>query len=105
MEAAGAAITRATGVRIGKRQLEQLARPRRPLHVDAFYLQRARPAPAPDDVPLVLTFDGKGIVMLPGALRPGHREGRRRSAPQAGHPAVARGEERPQADGRAGLRL
>jgi hypothetical protein len=26
--------------------------------------------PAPDGIPLVLTFDGKGIVMLPGALRP-----------------------------------
>ena len=27
---------------------------------------------------LVLTFDGKGIVMLPGGAAPGHREGRRR---------------------------
>ena len=27
-------------------------------------------SPAPDGWPLVLTFDGKGIVMLPGALRP-----------------------------------
>jgi hypothetical protein len=37
--------------------------------VEAFYLQRViRPAPA--DHALVLTFDGKGIVMLPEALRP-----------------------------------
>jgi hypothetical protein len=79
MEAAGAAITRATGVTIGKRQLEELAR-RCAAHVEAFYLWRVvSPAPdylwrvvspAPDDHALVLTFDGKGIVMLPGALRP-----------------------------------
>ena len=68
IEAAGTAVTRATGVRIGKRQLEELAR-RAAAHVEAFYLQRViRPAPA--DHALVLTFDGKGIVMLPGALRP-----------------------------------
>jgi hypothetical protein len=68
MEAAGAAITRATGVTIGKRQAEELAR-RCAVHVEAFYLQRAA-GPAPDGWPLILTFDGKGIVMLPGALRP-----------------------------------
>ena len=39
MEAAGAAITRATGVTIGKRQLEELAR-RCAAHVEAFYLWR-----------------------------------------------------------------
>jgi hypothetical protein len=68
MEAAGAAITRATGVTIGKRQLEELAR-RCAAHVEAFYLWRVV-SPAPDDHALVLTFDGKGIVMLPAALRP-----------------------------------
>ena len=68
MEAAGAAITRATGVTIGKRQLEELAR-RCAAHVEAFYLWRVI-EPAPDGWPLILTFDGKGIVMLPGALRP-----------------------------------
>ena len=68
IDAAGAAVTRATGVKIGKRQMEELAR-RAAAHVEAFYLQRViRPAPA--DHALVLTFDGKGIVMLPGALRP-----------------------------------
>src|SRR5271167_2084091 len=68
MEAAGAAITRATGVTVGKRQVEELAR-RCAAHVEAFYLQRVI-RPAPDGWPLVLTFDGKGIVMLPEALRP-----------------------------------
>ncbi len=68
IEAAGAAVVRATGVRIGKRQLEELAR-RAAAHVEAFYLQRVI-GPAPEAWPLVLTFDGKGIVMLPDALRP-----------------------------------
>jgi hypothetical protein len=68
MGAACDAVARATGVRIGKRQLEELAR-RCAAHVEAFYLQRVI-SPAPDSWPLVLTFDGKGIVMLPGALRP-----------------------------------
>ena len=67
-EAAGAAVTRATGVTIGKRQLEELAR-RAAAHVQAFYMFRVI-SPVPDNWPLVLTFDGKGIVMLPGALRP-----------------------------------
>ena len=39
IEEARAAITRATGVTIGKRQLEELAR-RAAAHVDAFYLHR-----------------------------------------------------------------
>ncbi len=68
IEAAGGAVARATGVRIGKRQLEELAR-RAAADVEAFYLQRVI-EPAPAAWPLVLTFDGKGIVMLPDALRP-----------------------------------
>jgi hypothetical protein len=68
MDAARAAVTRATGVKIGKRQLEELAR-RAAAHVEAFYAWRLI-EPAPDGRPLILTFDGKGIVMLPGALRP-----------------------------------
>jgi hypothetical protein len=69
-EAASAAVTRAAGVnvKIGKRQLQELAR-RAAAHVEAFYLWRVI-NPAPDGHPLVLTFDGKGIVMLPEALRP-----------------------------------
>ncbi len=68
MEAACAAVTRATGVQIGKRQAEGLVR-RAAMDVHAFYLWRVV-LPAPDGHPLVLTFDGKGIVMLPDALRP-----------------------------------
>jgi len=62
------AITRATGVKLGKRQVEELAR-RAAADVGAFYASR-RPGPAPDEHVLVLTCDGKGIVMRPDALRP-----------------------------------
>ena len=67
-EDAAVAVTRVTGVRIGKRQVEELAR-RAAADVDAFYADR-RPGPSPDDVVLCLQADGKGVVMLPGALRP-----------------------------------
>ena len=55
-------------MRIGKRQLEELAR-RAAAYVEAFYLL-AGDQPGPPRWLLVLTFDGKGIVMLPEALRP-----------------------------------
>ena len=90
-----AAIERATGVRLGKRQAEQLAR-RAAADVDAFYAWRTA-APADDETLLVLQFDGKGIVMRPEALReataraaasrklatravPGEKNGRKRMA-------------------------
>jgi len=68
VEAARDAVARATGAGIGKRQLEELAY-RAAADVEAFYLRR-RPGPAPADHALVLTFDGKGVVMRPEALRP-----------------------------------
>ncbi|MDQ2874263.1 MAG: hypothetical protein M3Y33_05400 [Actinomycetota bacterium] len=68
MESARAAVTRATGVSIGKRQLEDMAR-RAASRVEAFCGWR-RIEPVPEGWPLILTFDGEGIVMLPGALRP-----------------------------------
>jgi hypothetical protein len=67
-EEAAAAISRATGVTIGKRQIEELAR-RAAADIGAFYAEH-RPGPAPDDHVLVLTSDGKGIVMRPDPLRP-----------------------------------
>jgi hypothetical protein len=95
-ESAAAAITGATGVTVGKRQVEELAR-RAAVDVEAFHVVR-RPGPAPDDRLLVLSFDGKGIVMRPEALReatakaaaarrklatrlsPGEKHGRKRMA-------------------------
>jgi hypothetical protein len=64
---AAAAIERACGVRLGKRQVEQLAA-RAVVDVDAFYAGRDRPSGSASEV-LVLTFDGKGIVMRPEGLR------------------------------------
>jgi hypothetical protein len=62
------AIERATGVRLGKRQVEELAN-RAAVDVDDFYAQRRVLAGAKRDV-LVLSVDGKGIVMHPEVLRP-----------------------------------
>ena len=65
---ARAAIERASGVRLGKRQVEHLARAAA-ADTEAFYAAR-RPQPRPDRV-LGLQADGKGIVMRPNSLRPG----------------------------------
>jgi hypothetical protein len=65
-EDAAAAVVRATGVRIGKRQLEQLAG-RAAADFESFYASRPRPA---HEGVLVLEADGKGIMMRPGELRP-----------------------------------
>jgi hypothetical protein len=66
-DTAGAAIERATTVRIGKRQVEALAM-RAATDVDAFYTAHTVD-PAPDTDILVLSFDGKGVVMRPDGLR------------------------------------
>jgi len=64
------AIGRVTGVRLGKRQLEQLAA-RAAADFEAFYAQPSRSqATVTDGDLLVLSADGKGIVMRPDALRP-----------------------------------
>ena len=62
------AIERATGVRLGKRQVEGLARTAA-VDTEAFYAAR-RPPPRPGRV-LGLQADGKGIVMRPDSLRSG----------------------------------
>ena len=64
---AAAAIGRATGTPIGKRQVEDLTAAAA-VDVEAFYAAH-RPAPAaPEDI-LVVSVDGKGVVMRPDALR------------------------------------
>ena len=62
------AIERGTGQQVGKRQVEQLAR-RSATDADGFYRQRQPPAGASGD-PLMLSCDGKGVVMRSDALRP-----------------------------------
>ena len=61
------AIERQCGVGLGKRQVEELAQAAAE-DVDAFYAA-ARPGPREASWALVLSVDGKGIVMRPQALR------------------------------------
>ena len=67
-DAATEAIGRHTGVVVGKRQVEELTT-RAATDVDDFYATVA-PEPGDGDDALVLSCDGKGIVMRPDALRP-----------------------------------
>jgi hypothetical protein len=62
------AIERATGHQLGKRQVETLAG-RAAIDVEAFYARGRAPTSEPGDV-LVVSCDGKGVVMRPDALRP-----------------------------------
>jgi len=66
------AVRRQTGQQIGKRQLEGLAR-RGACDFDAFYAGR-QAAPSGHADALVLSCDGKGVVMRPDALRAATRK-------------------------------
>jgi hypothetical protein len=61
-------VAQATGQRLGNRQVEQLTR-RAAVDFNEFYATRSPPLCEAGDV-LVLSCDGKGIVMRPQALRP-----------------------------------
>ncbi len=65
------AIRSTTGTQVGKRQVEELAE-RAAADFAGFYASRPRPVAGPEEV-VVLSVDGKGIVMRPGALRPATR--------------------------------
>lgn len=67
-EEAQKAIERATGVGLGKRQVEELT-VRAAADVDAYYAEAKR-SPAGETDALVISADGKGIVMRPAGLRP-----------------------------------
>jgi hypothetical protein len=67
-EDAVSAIERASGQRLGKRQVEELAG-LAAVDFEDFYQARTRPSCEPGDL-LVISADGKGIVMRPDALRP-----------------------------------
>ena len=101
------AIDRATGVRLGKRQVEELADRRRGR---LRRLLRAAPAtrrpPASRDADvLVLSDDGKGVVMRPDALRPATAKAAADGDPEAREPAVQGRETQPQTHGRGRRRL
>ena len=64
-----AAVSRVTGQQVGNRQVEELLR-RSATDIDGFYAGVRRDLIAdPDDI-VVLSMDGKGIVMRPDSLRP-----------------------------------
>jgi hypothetical protein len=79
-EEAGAAIERSCGQRVPKRQLEALAQAAAK-DVDAFYDAAARPVAHETEV-VVLSADGKGIVMRHDALRPATARAAARSTPK-----------------------
>jgi hypothetical protein len=64
----GAAVQRATGQSVGKRQVEALTA-RAATDIDAFYAWR-RPNPVGADMVLGMSADAKGVVMRREALRP-----------------------------------
>ena len=79
-EATGA-VERATGDRLGKRQVAELAA-RTAVDFDDFYATRKLPPAAdPGDV-LALSADGKGIVMRPEALRPATARAAAKTSPK-----------------------
>ncbi len=61
------AVRSATGATVAKRQVEALAQ-RAAVDFEAFYATRPRPPADPEEV-VVISVDGKGIVMRPEALR------------------------------------
>lgn len=86
-----AAIGQATGQQLGKRQVEELA-DRAAADFDAFYASRRPPAGQGPDV-LVLSADGKGVVMRPEALRPATATAAAKAAPKL-QTRLSRGEKR-----------
>jgi hypothetical protein len=71
-DTAKAVIDRRCGRVAGKRQLEQLVQAAA-VDIDGFYARRV-PVPCTSEVLLVLSADGKGIVMRPEGLRPATRK-------------------------------
>lgn len=82
------ALVRSCGISVGKRQLEALTQ-RAAVDVDAFYARR-RPGPRPEGDLLVLSVDGKGIVMRPEALRANTKSNAKRKAAAGGNKLTTR---------------
>lgn len=75
-------VEEATGVKVPKRQVEQLAQ-RAAMDFDEFYKQRRRPGKNERTGPLlVLTTDGKGVVMRHEHLRPATKRAAEKSNPK-----------------------
>jgi hypothetical protein len=74
-------LERLTGATVGKRQVEELVQ-RAAVDFDAFYARRsAKALPQKDTGPiLVISADGKGVVMLPRDLREATRTAARKAS-------------------------
>ena len=85
----------ATGMAVGKRQVEEIA-VRAAVDFEAFYEQRRAANDVLEDTAdlLVLTFDGKGIVMVPEDLRPATQKAARKKARNKLVTRLASGEKR-----------
>jgi len=95
-EEAAYQVREITGLEISKRQIEELARSAA-VDFDAFYASQAR-SPAEQDSDseadvLVISCDGKGIVMRPDALRPATAAAAQRASPKL-TTRLSRGEKR-----------
>ena len=87
-EEATSQVRERTGLALGKRQVEELA-VRAAVDFESFYATRARSAGEQDvddrdddDDVLVISADGKGIVMRPDALRPATTKAAQRASPK-----------------------
>lgn len=80
-ETARAAIERATGVAVGKRQVEQLA-VAAAADIKDFYCSRQVPGGGEEAALVVLTADGKGVVMRREALREATAKAAAKAAPK-----------------------
>jgi hypothetical protein len=89
------ALGRTTGAPVSKRQVEELAE-RAARDFDAFYEARPVNDIEREDHPLVLTFDGAGIVMRKVDLRPATRKAaeKKESDPRWPKKRLSRGEKR-----------
>lgn len=83
------ALERRTGAHVPKRQVEELS-VRAAQDFDAFYAERGRAAEDTSDL-LILSFDGKGIVMRHEDLRPATRKAAE-STPRRLHTRLTPGE-------------
>ena len=89
---AAAALSRATGTGLGKRQVEGLT-VRAAADFTAFYAIHRQAAHVDEEVLLVLQVDGKGIVMRPDALRPATAKAAEAASPKLAS-RLSKGEKR-----------
>jgi hypothetical protein len=93
-EEATCQVREVTGLELSKRQIEELARAAA-VDFDDFYASQARSAADGEDLDdvLVISCDGKGIVMRPDGLRPQTAAAAQRASPKL-TTRLSRGEKR-----------